>query len=68
MNSLQLPNKWSNFLMNLPENGMGYQIVRVFLKNGKVLRRQKVLNASCLLLESTEKISKTEIKKIELEQ
>ncbi len=68
MNSLQLPNKWSNFLLNLPESGMGYQLVRVFLKNGKVLRKQKVLNSSCLLLEPPEKISERDIEKIELEK
>ncbi len=68
MNTLQLPNKWSNFLLELPENGMGYQMVSVFLKNGKILRKHKVLNSSYLLLEPQEKISEAEIEKIELEQ
>lgn len=68
MNTVQLPNKWINFLANLPESGMGYQLVRVFLKDGKVLKKHKVLNASTLILESEEKISEKEIEKIELEQ
>jgi hypothetical protein len=68
MNTIQLPNKWTNFLANLPESGMGYQLVSVFLKNGKVLKKHKVLNASTLLLESQEKISENEIARIELDQ
>jgi len=67
MNSLQLPNKWSQFLLSLPENGMGYQVVRVFLKNGKVLNKHKVVNASFLLLEPQERVSQDEIERIELE-
>ena len=27
-----------NYLLSQPENGMGYQIVKVILKSGKVLR------------------------------
>jgi len=67
MNILQLPNKWSSMLIKMPETGMGYQLVKVFLNNGKILRAHKVLNASFLVLEPEEKIAESEIEKIELE-
>lgn len=54
-------------MIKLPENGMGYQLVKVFLCNGKVLRKHKVLNSSLLILEDDEKISSFQIEKIELE-
>jgi hypothetical protein len=54
-------------LTDLPETGMGYQLVKVFLKNGKVLRKHKVINSSILVLDPQEKISEKEIEKIELE-
>jgi hypothetical protein len=68
MNTVQLPNKWTNFLTSLPESGMGYQLVRVFLKNGRVLRKHKVINSTILLLDPKENISEKEIIRIELEQ
>jgi len=67
MKTVQLSDKWSNFLINHPETGMGYQLVKVFLNNGKVLREHKVLNSSLLVLEPNEKISSFQIEKIELE-
>lgn len=67
MKTFQLPNKWTNILMKLPETGMGYQLVKIHLNNGKVLRAHKVFNASFLVLEPEEKISESEIEKIELE-
>jgi hypothetical protein len=68
MNSLQLPHKWATYLLQLPENGMGYQLVKVFLKDGKVLRKHKVLNSSILLLDEKEKINLSHISKLELEK
>lgn len=50
-----------------PESGMGYQLVKVFLTDGKVLRKRKVLNSSILVLDEKENISSSEIEKIELE-
>lgn len=52
---LQLPEKFIRQLIEAPESGMGYQLVKVVLKNGKVLRKHKVLNSSLLLLEPGEK-------------
>ena len=64
---IKIPEKFTNQLVQLPENGMGYQLVKVFLSNGRVLRKHKVLNSSLLILELDEKISSFQIKKIELE-
>jgi hypothetical protein len=54
-------------LINLPERGMGYQMVRVILKSGKVLYRHKVLNSELLMLDENENIAVKDIDKIELE-
>jgi hypothetical protein len=37
INRLTLTNHWISYLMNIPEKGMGYHLVKVFLKNGEVL-------------------------------
>ncbi len=65
--SLKLSDNFINILVNLPESGMGYQIVKVILKNGKILHRHKVINSSLLMLEENENISEKDIEKIELE-
>ena len=51
MTTLQLPIKFTDELIKLPETGMGYQMVKVILKNGIVLNNHKVLNGSILVLE-----------------
>lgn len=65
--TLKLPDSFINILVNLPENGMGYQIVKVILRSGKILHRQKVLNSELLMLEENESINIKDISKIELE-
>jgi len=65
--TLKLPDSFINILVNLPENGMGYQIVKVILKSGKILHQHKVLNSELLMLEENENITVKEIEKIELE-
>jgi hypothetical protein len=65
--TLKLPDIFVNILINLPENGMGYQVVKVILKSGRVLHHQKVLNSSILMLEESESITEKDIEKIELE-
>lgn len=62
-----LPDRFVNYLVNLPENGMGYQLVKVFLKSGKILNHHKVINSSLLMLEENENITEKDIAKIELE-
>lgn len=65
--TLKLSDSFINILVNLPENGMGYQIVKVILKNGKTLNHHKVINSSLLMLEENENITEKDIEKIELE-
>lgn len=67
-NKIILPEKFVNYLIDLPESGMGYQLVKIFLKDGKILRKHKVLNSSVLLLEDKEKINLSQIAKLELEK
>ncbi len=65
--TIKIPEKFVAQLVHLPESGMGYQLVKVFLSNGKVLREHKVFNSSILMLESNEDVSSLQIEKIELE-
>ena len=65
--TLKLSDSFINVLVNLPENGMGYQIVKVILKSGKILNHHKVINSSLLMLEENENITEKDIAKIELE-
>lgn len=54
------------YLSHLPEQGMGYQIVDLILKNGDVLRNKIVLNCSFLQLDDQEQLNVEDIDKIEL--
>lgn len=65
--ALKLPDSFINILVNLPESGMGYQIVKVILRSGKVLHKHKVLNSEILMLEENELIQARDIANIELE-
>ena len=65
--SLTLTGSFINILIKLPENGMGFQVVNVFLKSGKILQQHKVLNSEILMLEENENITLKDIEKIELE-
>ena len=65
--TLKLPENFINILINLPETGMGYQIVKVILKSGKVLYQHKVINSELLMLEGDENIAVKDIANIELE-
>lgn len=65
--TLKLSDSFINILINLPENDMGYQIVKVILKSGEVLHQHKVLNSELLMLEENENITVKDIDKIELE-
>jgi len=62
--TLKLPDSFINTLINLPENGMGYQIVKVILKSGKILNQHKVINSELLMLEENENIAVKDIDKI----
>ena len=65
--TLKLSDSFINILVNLPETGMGYQIVKVILRSGKTLHQHKVLNSEFLMLEENENIAVKDIDKIELE-
>jgi hypothetical protein len=65
--TLKLPLSFTNSLLNLPETGMGYQVVKVVLKSGRVLNQQKVINAELLMIEGDEDINEKDIEAIELE-
>lgn len=67
-NKIQLSKEQTKYLSELPEQGMGYQIVDVFLKNGEVLKQRVVLNATFLTLEENEDILLSDILKIKLAQ
>jgi hypothetical protein len=56
------------FLSKLPEQGMGYQLVDLTLKNGRVLRGIIVLNSTYLKLNESEHIKADDIDKIEVHQ
>ena len=65
---LTLNSYWISQLLRIPEKGMGYHLVSVILKNGKVLSQHKVLNSSILLLEPNEDINVEDIDKIQPEK
>lgn len=67
-NTIKLPESFVNKLVNLPESGMGYQVVKIILRSGKVLHRQKVINSEYLMLEGTQEFLVNDIKAIDLEQ
>lgn len=67
MKTIKLSLKFKYVLINLPESGMGYQLVKVYLKNGEVLNNHKVLNCESLLLNNDEYFTVNDIEKIELE-
>ena len=64
----KIPEKFVHQLVKLPESGMGYQLVKIFLSDGKILRKRKVLNSSILILKPDENINSSEIEKIELDR
>jgi len=63
---IKLKEEHINFLAELPESGMGYQIVNVILKNGQHLMNRVVLNSELLMLEDDENINPDMIERVEL--
>jgi hypothetical protein len=55
-------------LQNLPEQGIGYQIVDIVLNDGKELNNKIVLNSTYLQLEPNEKIDPINIETIRLHE
>lgn len=63
---IRLPDNFIKQLIETPENGMGFHIVDLHLKNGEVLKNQIVLNCSILTLESTFELDIDEIELIKI--
>ena len=59
-----LSEKFTKYLMSVPETGMGYHRVDVYLKNGAVIKSQIVLNCSILSIDNTIIVSTEDIEKI----
>lgn len=54
----------SKKLLSFPEKGMGYQVVDVILKNGKILHNKIVKNTKILQLEDFEKCQPEDISEL----
>jgi len=63
---IKLREEHIKYLLELPESGMGYQIVDITLKNGQQLKKRIVLNSQFLLLENSENIDSDFIEKVEV--
>jgi len=63
-NVIELTEDVKSQLEGLPETGMGYHVVDVSLKNGRLLRGRTILNSSKLILNPDETISPDEIDEI----
>lgn len=55
-NKVRLTDEQINFLAELPEQGMGYQLVDIKFKNGYLLKKRVVLNSTYLQIEEDEMI------------
>lgn len=64
--TVKLSNKHVKYLENLPEEGMGYQIVDIELSNGLKVKNRIVLNATYLKLLKDEKFNNNDIKNIKI--
>ncbi len=62
----RLPTRFIDILVDLPEQGMGYQVVNIILKDGTILSERKVVNSTYLLLNDNEEIKTIDIVKVEL--
>ena len=63
---ITLLQKHINLLQDLPEQGMGYQVVDITLNNGMTFNEKVVLNSMYLQIEDNEKIDPNEIETIKL--
>lgn len=60
-NKIELNDIFKDQLINAAESGMGYHLVSVKLKNGKILNDRTVLNCSLLVLNEGEDIKQKDI-------
>jgi hypothetical protein len=66
--SVKLLDEQIKILEDLPESGMGYQIVNIALKSGKILKNRIVLNSTYLKVDKNEEISPKDIASINLKK
>ena len=64
-NRIELSSNLVEKLSNLPEQGMGYQIVKVLFKDGTVLENRMVINSTFLLILENENFSTFDIEDVE---
>ncbi|MEO6130299.1 MAG: hypothetical protein ABIQ02_00520 [Saprospiraceae bacterium] len=64
--SILLPEKFLKFILASPENGMGYHLVDVIFKDGRVLKKIIVSNSSIILPKDSEIIIAEDIENIRL--
>ena len=65
---LELSKSDSDYLSEMPEQGMGYQIVMVTLKNGQVLNQRIIVNSTYLLLDENEQFRTEDIESIIIQE
>ena len=63
---IKLQDKFVEYLETQPEQGMGYQVVDLYLKNGIILQNRIVINSTFLQLETDEDLNTDDIVKIEI--
>lgn len=66
--SVKLLDEQIRILEELPESGMGYQIVNITLKNGVILKDRIVMNSTFLKIGVGEKINPNDILSINLKK
>ena len=66
--ALTLDTRWTEKLRRLPESGMDYQLVRVRLRDGRILEHAAVLNGQILqLADDASPVHSADIVDVELE-
>ena len=63
---MHLSKKWTDKLAALPESGMGYQVVDVHLKDGRVVREVIVINCEVMVEQGNQSFSEGDIQDVEL--
>jgi hypothetical protein len=63
---IKLLEKQIKILESLPEQGMGYQIVDIYLDDGSILYQKLVYNATYLELDNSELLAPERIKEIKI--
>jgi hypothetical protein len=63
-NEIELTDELKSQLEGIPESGMGYHIVDVLLKNGRVLKGRTILNSSKLVLNPDDEVDTDDIEDI----